>query len=281
MKELNLEEFAKELSEEGYTDQEIQEFFEDISNMSEEEFIALTEGVNDSQLSRKIYMSPDIDNSIQQPKRKNIPLKMKTVSGPYRGSDDQWDSTVKGLKEGTETRLASVKEAMEMVLEEVNEITSDILTSAVTDSAATLQDVFEKALKERISCLVDQRKEELAQEMFTPVEEDFLVKEDFKTLKQAVKNSKFSEVNKEFKHKNKASNDYTKGAGYAAGAALLPYVPLSAGANEYVVAAAAGIPAAGAAYHLGKGAYHSAAARISRLKAISHEYKKLKDKERQ
>ena len=285
-KSLELENFVNGLLEEGYTDQEIQEFLEDLSEMSEEEFKSLTEGrevrsgeFDSNTLSRKIYMNPDFAN-IQGKKKSGL----ATVNGPYRGSDDQWDSTLprkKDIKEATESRLTSAKTAwkntsfandyghkdrnklnhhfdaaggslmagafggitgqalshagkgfeafgpvgaliglglagsglyhaaraayykgkmtadhlkdakkeynriralgestenieqeiaiMEAVFEEGNDITSEIITSAITDSAANVQDVFERAIKDRISVLVDQRKADLAGEMFNPV----------------------------------------------------------------------------------------------------------------
>lgn len=285
-----LDELVNQLSNDGYSDQEIEEFLEDLSNLTDEELAELNESIlneapdQSQQMSRKIYMNPEINLSTNDPTKKGNPG--VTVRGPYRGSNDTADYTRGGIKESvgsivkraakawkntengytygseknrknqmkfldqydsaggsmlagaaavaggaaigsvpgfepwfpvgaaigagwaakglyhgakaayykgklTKAHLGAAKQEysrlqrlgesteeieqeialIEAVIEENREITQEILTSAIVDSAANIQDVFERVIKDRISTLVDQRKADLASEMFNPVVE--------------------------------------------------------------------------------------------------------------
>lgn len=89
----------------------------------------------------------------------------------YLSSMKKEYSRLKSIGESTEEIEEEIA-IMEAVLEEGNDITSKILTDAITDSAANVQDTFEAAIKDRISHIIDQRKADLAQKMFSPVEEE-------------------------------------------------------------------------------------------------------------
>lgn len=105
----------------------------------------------------------------------------------------------------------------------------------------------------------------------------------WKNLKHAASEARWSDKNNSDHHKDKASDAYTTSALFATGAVGAPFTAGMSGAlrgdhlDKYLMAAGVGIPAALSAGYLGKGLYHSAAARASKLNAIRHEYKKLKN----